>query len=313
MVFNRLKRNNEVKDSGFGSNPENEGSRLLNKSGTSNVQREGIGFIKRFSLYHTLINMNWLVLFFYLFAGFLLTNLLFAAVYVFIGIDGIDGVEQLNIESDYLKAFLFSAQTITTVGYGQLNPGNAAIGLVAALESFIGLLGFAIATGLLYGKFSRARVKLMFSENALIAPYKEGKGMMIRLANSKPSQIIEVQADMLFAYKDLDDHGETRKFYTLPLEINRINMLTTSWTLVHPLDASSPLNGLTQEDLVRTDAELIIQIQGFDVTYNQQVNTRTSYKPKEFVWDAKFVRILGSDDSGKAIIRLDRLSEYEKV
>ncbi|MBL4705649.1 MAG: Inward rectifier potassium channel Irk, partial [Flavobacteriales bacterium] len=163
-------------------------------------------------------------------------------------------------------------------------------------------------------KFSRASAKLMFSSNALISPYREEeKGLMIRLANSKASQIIEVEADMIFAYKEENEHGITRKFYTLPLEMDSIKMLATSWTLVHPLNEESPLQNITREDLIKLDAELIIQIQGFDVTYSQRVNTRTSYKAHEFIWDAKFIRILGHDKKGKSTIQLGKLSEYRKT
>jgi inward rectifier potassium channel len=310
MVFNRLKRNDELKDSGFSNNPTNEGVRLLNKDGSSNVKKEGIGFLSKFSLFHSLINMNWGVFFALLFLGFFLSNVIFASIYIGLGVDGINGIEELGIESDYLKAFFFSTQTMTTVGYGQLSPGTAPISTIAAIESFLGLLGFAVATGLLYGKFSRARAKLMFSDNALISPYKEGKGLMVRLANKKASQIIEVKADMFLAYIDENELGVTRKFYSLPLEIAKINMLATSWTLVHPLNAESPIQDITPEDLEKTHAEIIIQVQGFDVTYNQQINTRRSYKPEEFIWNAKFVRILGQDKKGKATVQLGRLSEY---
>ncbi len=311
MVFNRFKKSEERRDVGFGSDPTTEGARLLNKDGTSNVQKDGISFLKRFSLFHTLINMNWVLFFGYLFLGFTIINVVFAFVYVVLGVDGINGTSDLGVESDFLKAFLFSTQTLTTVGYGQLNPGSTAIGLVSAVESFVGLLGFAMATGLLYGKFSKPRARLIFSDNALVAPYNDTLGIMVRLANAKSSQIIDVKADMFFAYKDKDTNGETRKFYTLPLELNRINMLATSWTLVHPLDENSPLDGMTEQDLIEADAELLIQIQGFDVTYNQQVNTRTSYKAQEFIWNAKFVRILGNTPTGKAAIDLGRLSEFD--
>ena len=311
MVFNRRKKNIEVKDSGFGTDVKNEGARLLNRDGSSNVRKEGLGFFQRFSLFHTLINMNWLTFFGCLFLGFLAANLVFATAYWIIGVDGINGSEEMGSSHDFWKAFFFSTQTITTVGYGALSPANSAISIVAAMESFIGLLGFAIATGLLYGKFSRARARLIFSENALVSPYNEIKGIMVRLANSKASQIINVEASMIFAYREEDKAGTVRKFYALPLELSRINTLATSWTLVHPLDEESPLKDLTPDDMLKSDAELIIQIDGFDVTYNQPVNTRRSYKAEDFVWNAKFIRILGNDSSGTSTVRLDKLSDYE--
>lgn len=305
-------KSKEINDSGFSHIPRNQGARLINKDGTSNIRKEGLSFMERFSMFHFLTTLKWIPFFLYLFLGFVLLNVFFASVYLVIGIDGIGGIDNLEVSSTFLKAFYFSTQALTTVGFGQLHPTTDWISIIAAFESFIGLLAFAMATGLLYGRFSRPKAKLIFSENVLYAPFKDGNALMLRLANPKESQIIDVKADVFFTYLDFSEGEKKRKFLTLPLEISKINMLATSWTLVHPLDDDSSIASFTLDDYKKSDAEVLIQIQGFDVTYNQMVNTRTSYKWDEIIWDAKFKGILGSSD-GVPTIDLGELSTYEMV
>jgi inward rectifier potassium channel len=313
VIVNNNKKGEELKDSGFSNVPRNGGIRLINKDGSSNVKKEGLGFKDRFSLFHALVSMQWFSFFLCLFAGFVLLNILFASVYVTLGIEGITNVESMKETPDFLRAIYFSAQSLTTVGYGHMSPQNNITSIIAAFESFIGLLAFAMATGLLYGRFSKPKASIIFSDNALISPYKGGKAIMIRLANPKNSQIIDVQAEMFVSYLEKTDNGAVRRFYTLGLEISRINILATSWTIVHSLEKDSPLGQLKKEDLQDADAELMVQIQGFDVTYNQPVNTRTSFKSTEVIWDAKFSIILGNNDEGRATINLGKLSDYKKV
>ncbi len=303
----------ELNDSGFSHIPRKQGERLINKNGTSNVKKEGLSFVERFSMYHALTSMNWRVFFLCLFLCFIAINIIFAFIYLLIGIKGIGGIEMLTFKSSFLKSFYFSTQSLTTVGYGQLYPKTPLVSFVAAVESFVGLLSFAMATGLLYGRFSKPTAKLIFSDNLLFAPFKEGEALMIRLANPKDSQIIDVTADVIFTYLDFNEGQATRKFFNLPLEIDRINMLATSWTLVHPINEESPLFELSKNTLIKSDPEVFIQIQGFDVTYNQSVNTRTSFKVDEFVWNAKFKKILKNDNKGAPVIDLGELSSYNKL
>lgn len=303
----------EVNDSGFSHIPRAKGARLINKDGSSNVNKLGLSFLQRFSLFHFFISIQWIPFFLTLFLGFVLLNIFFACVYIVIGIDGIGGAEFLYDVSDFMKAFYFSTQALTTVGFGQLHPITDAVSIIAAIESFIGLLAFAMATGLLYGRFSKPKAKLIFSDNVLYAPFNDGNALMLRLANSKESQIIDVVADVFFTYIENENGESKRKYFNLPLEISKINILATSWTLVHPLDKDSPIAHFIKEDYLNKEAEILIQLQGFDVTYNQMVNTRTSYKAEELIWGAKFKRIFNSDINGVPTIDLNELSTFEKV
>jgi inward rectifier potassium channel len=308
-----LKRIMSVADSGFSNRAENEGSRLLNKDGSFNVKKYGLTFLERFSVFHWLIKMSWLHFFVIMFIGYLLINLFFASLYFLAGIDGLTGVHGTSISSQFLDAFYFSSQTLTTVGYGYLSPNSEFHSLLASFESFIGLMSFAMATGLLYGKFSKPKAGIIYSEKAMISPYREGEnGLMIRLANAKGNQIINLSAKMMISWVDPATKGMSRKYYLLKLEIASINMLATSWNIVHPINEESPLFEMDLRTLEEREAEVILQLQGYDETYSQEVHSRTSYKTEEIVWGGRFDPIL-SHENGQATLNMAKLSSYQKV
>jgi inward rectifier potassium channel len=122
--------------------------------------------------------------------------------------------------SHFLDAFFFSAQTISTVGYGHISPRGVVANSVAAFESMIGLLAFALATGLLYGRFSKPSAKIVYSDNILVAPYKEnGRGLMFRLANIRKNVLIDLQVEIIFSYNEMVNDKPIRRFF--PLEVER--------------------------------------------------------------------------------------------
>ncbi len=313
MANRIVSRLREIRNTGFGSNVGTEPERLLNKDGSFNIKKKGLSFSERFSIFHSLITMSWTRFMFYVFICYLIINTFFAVLYLCVGFDGISGTSAQALDMQFLEAFYFSTQTLTTVGYGNLSPQSTGVNLVASFEAFVGLLSFAMATGLLYGRFSRPQARLLSSTNALISPYLDGKGLMFRIANAKDSQLINVEAGMNFSI--VENNGETkkRKFYFLDLEMDKINILATSWTLVHPINDNSPLHGLDLSDLVGGKAEVFYHIQAYDESYSQNVNVRSSYKFDEIVFNAKFKPILSQEDSSYNILHLDQIDDYDLV
>lgn len=161
-----LKKLKEFSNTGFSSNVDNEGDRLIAKNGKFNVKKEGLNFSKHFNLFHLLINMPAISFFICLLVAFIAINLFFTTIYLMIGLEDLHGANQTQ---PFFDAFYFSAQTLTTVGYGSLYPAGKLIGMVASFEAFIGLLSFAVSTGLLYGRFSKPRPKIMFSKNDFLS------------------------------------------------------------------------------------------------------------------------------------------------
>lgn len=308
----RVSRKSAAPEFGFGSNAA--GQRLMNPDGTANVKRIGEPRFQIINIYHSLITMSWSKFSFLVFCSYLIINLLFACIYCFIIPDGeLGGMIAQNEVQKFMEEFFFSAQTLSTVGYGRLNPVGTSMSIVAAIESMIGLMGFALATGLLYGRFSRPNAKLIFSDNALIAPFKEGKALMIRFANARRNPLIELEAAIIFSYNETINGKLTRQFQTLKLELSRITYLVMSWTIVHPIDEESPLYNLSPEDLQSLDAEFFVNIKAIDDTYAQQVHTRTSYKWNSVVWNAKFISAIGVDQDEVSTVDIRKLSSFENL
>ncbi|MHC0442217.1 ion channel [Flavobacterium sp. 3-210] len=310
------KINNNVqtdKNSGFGTNAESYGGRFVNKNGTANVEKRGMHLLQRISWYHTMIDMpNWKFMLI-LFSFYIVINFIFAVIYYVIGIEHLNGIEQSqSLLTQFGQAYFFSAQTFTTVGYGHISPTGFLTSALSAAEALIGLLSFAIATGLFFGRFSKPTAFLKFSHNALISPYGENKGLMIRLVPFKNTNFTDATAKITLGLS-LEENGErVNKFYNLELELDRINALTLSWTLVHPITKNSPLYNFTEEDFKKTHGEIVVFITTFDDMFSNTVAARTSYTFDEIIYGAKFVTMYNrSKNASKTILHLDKLNQYE--
>jgi|SRR5450755_957598 inward rectifier potassium channel len=308
----QIKDNN---DTGFGGNPENYGGRFVNRDGTFNVQKEGISFFKRFSLFHQMLNLPSWKFFGALFVIYLAINFAFGCVYFFIGKSQFQGIEAITTAGIFKEMFFFSTETYTTVGYGRVNPTGDMANSVAAIESMLGFLSFAVATGLLYGRFSKPKAFLFFSRNALISPYKGGKGFMFRFASYKDHHTltnvdIKVNAAML-----VEEHGKMAyKFYDLELERSHVESLPMNWTVVHPLNPESPLFEYSKEDMKKADLEVYVSVRGFDDVYSNLVQQRTSYTVEEILFERKFVQMYHESADGKTtIVELNRLHEHKDL
>jgi inward rectifier potassium channel len=212
----------------------------------------------------------------------------------------------------FLTAFFFSVQTLATIGYGRIAPVGIAPNLIVAVESVVGLVTFALITGIAFARFSRPSPGIRFSERALIAPYQGISAFMFRLANARDSELFDVQAEVAVARFKIGTGQTERLFDSLSLERPSITLFPLSWTIVHPIDESSPLRGMTQEELVESEAEFLVRLTAFDDTSGQTVHVRSSYKWDEVVWGARFTNIIDREQPD-GIIRVDvqKIGEYE--
>ncbi len=297
-------------DIGFGKSANS--TRNLNKDGTFNVERIGEPRFRHYEIYHRLITMSWTKFMSLIFASYLLVNFLFALMYYFMGAERLSmDTSHMHEGEKFMQSFFFSSQTLTTLGYGRIAPVGALASSISALEAMIGLLGFALATGLLYGRFSRPHARLLYSENAVVAPYREITGLMFRLTNLRRSQLIEVEVEVNIGYTEIG--GKTRSFHQLPLERKKIPLFPTSWTIVHPIDESSPLYGKTSAELEEMKMEIFVLLKAFDDTFSQTVYSRTSYRASEIVVGAKFLPMFSVLENGKTLLDLRLISTIEKV
>ena len=242
-------------------------------------------------------------------------NFIFALLYFSIGIEHLNGIDPSGTElGKFGQAYFFSAQTFTTVGYGHISPVGFLASALSAAEALIGLLSFAIATGLFFGRFSKPTAFIKFSDNALIAPYREGTALMLRLTPFKNTDLTDAFARITMRRSDNENGAMTNRFFALDLELDRINVLSLSWTLVHPITPESPLYGLSAEDFTSINGEFIVHLTAFDDMFSNTVATRTSYTFDEVVYGAKFDSMYTRNESNsKTILHLDLLNSYQKV
>ncbi len=300
----------EIKNSGFSNNSNR--NRAINENGEFNVRNIGLPFFRPYEIYNHLITMPWLRFTLMVVLGFFVINFLFASVYFVIGPGHFPGMDASTAFNNFLDAFFFSAQTLTTVGYGRISPIGFWASSVAALESLFGLLSFALATGLLYGRFSRPQAKILHSAIALMAPYKvTQRGFMFRIANMRRNILNEVEASVTISYMNEEPNGPIRRFYPLELEIKMIRFFPLTWTIVHPVDEKSPVYGWTKEDFKKADVEILVSLKAYDETFSQNVHTRFSYRYDEIIWGAKFIRNFEQHSSGFTHHYLDRISDFE--
>jgi inward rectifier potassium channel len=284
--------------------------RTINRDGSFNVHRKGLRW-RDSNLYLKLIDTTWPRFLLFILVSFLGINMLFAGLYLSLGIQHLQGAEPEM--SPFVNAFFFSIHTLTTVGYGNVYPRGFGANLVAALEAATGLMVFAIATGLLYGRFSRPSARILFSDHALIAPYQDGTSLQFRITNARSNVLMDLQARVLLMTVDMVNGQLKRDFFELPLERQKVYFFPLTWTVVHPIDSTSPLYGKTPEDLAKTTAEVLILLQGFDDTFSQLVHARYSYRHDEIVWGAKYQPAFHVDPEGDLILDLNRIDELKLV
>jgi len=284
-------------------------TRMINQDGSFNVRRRGVTW-RDSHPYLRLINMSWLGFFASLLAGFLVVNTVFASLYYMIGTEQLAGINAPTAFRRFLETFFFSSQTLTTVGYGGISPRGLAANALAALESLCGVLGFAVATGLLFGRVSRPSARIGFSRFMLIAPYAEGVSLQFRAVNRRSNSLVELEANVMLMTVEPSDDGEAkRRYQILKLERERVIFFPLTWTIVHPIDPSSPLYGMTQDDWKRRQAEVLILIKAYDDTFSQTVLARHSYRHDEILWDRRFAPAFYVDEQGDLVLELKKLGE----
>jgi inward rectifier potassium channel len=301
-------------DFGFGSRvAQHSARRLLNRDGSFNVVRQGLPFHRSLSLYHALLTMTWPRFFLLVASGYFAANLLFAFLYFLCGPHAIDGWRTGTSFARLEDSFFFSVQTLATIGYGRLTPNGSLVNLLVTFEALVGLMGFALATGLLFARFSRPTARIVFSRSAVVAPFRGGTALMFRVANQRSNQLSEVSATVSLSRLQTTPTGRVRRFHELALDRSKVLFLPLHWVVVHPIDEKSPLFGMTPEALAACEAEILILLTGSDETFAQTVHARSSYRADEIVWGARFADMFLPNDDGLLGVDMRRIHDIEPV
>lgn len=305
----------EFRDLGFGSEvAKGTRRRLLNRDGSFNVTLGGLDPLASLSLYHWLLTISWARFLAFIAGTYIGVNCLFAIAYLLCGPDALQSPVGSFAGEPFYRAFFFSVDTFATIGYGNIIPVGVIPNTLVTIEALLNIVGVALATGVVFARFSRPSTRIIYSRNAIVAPYRDKTALEFRIANTRRSQLIDVQVQAILTKIERVGGTGVRRFYELNLERNRVVFFPLSWTVVHPIDTASPMWGLTHAELVAADAELLVLLIATDETVSQTVHSRSSYEADEIVWGAKFANMfIRSEAEGIIGMNLSRIHDIEPV
>lgn len=244
----------------------------------------------------------------------LLLNGFFTLAYLALGEGALRGGDALGLADPFLRAFSFSVAKFTTSDTSPMYAVGPTAHWLVVFESFFGPFMLVATAGLLIARLTRPRMRLRFSESAVVAPYEGGRGLMFRFVNTQPSELSDVQVRVsLTLFEDVGGGKRERNFYPLALERDSVDLFTLHWTVVHPINAESPLRGMTPDKLRDAQAEILILVNAHEENFSTRVTSRASYWWDEIRWDAKFASIFASSADGAIAIDVDRLDRLDRL
>lgn len=294
------------RDEGFGASKNLNTVRFFDKEGNYNIHRKGsLNGIR--DVYKYLISINWLLFIIISVLSFLTINLIFSFLYLAVGLNGIQGIN--NSTSDFWNAFFFSVETFTTIGYGALHPASFAVHIIVVIEAFISIISVAFITGLLYGRFSKPSSKILFSDMILFTDHKNNKAIMFKLVNARKSVLLNAKVKVMLMIEHQKSDDSMKANHALKLELEAITFFPLTWTVVHSIDESSPLWEVSFDQIIKQNAEVIVLVEAFDETHSQSIFKVKSYAGNQWVNNRKFARSFNSDETGKIVLDINSINE----
>jgi inward rectifier potassium channel len=298
-------RHSESRLTGNSSTDLAAATRIFSRDGTIDIVRKGGKVLRRGDLYHWFLSLRLWSLVGLCAGAYLLMNSFFALLYL-LDSEGVANARPGN----FADAFFFSVQTMATIGYGSMYPKSVFANLVVTVETVVGLLSFALITGLLFSRFSRPTARVLFSNVATVAPYNGVPTLMFRVANERRNQILQAEISVTLLRTEHTAEGvEVRRQLDLKLVRARSAFFSLSWTIMHPIDESSPLWGQTPESLAAAEVELAILLTGTDETFNQMVHGRFAYSAAEILWNRRLADIVHRMPDGQRIVDYTRFHD----
>jgi inward rectifier potassium channel len=298
---------------GFGQTGGNQ-TRLINSDGSYNYQKIGVPWLERIQAFRWLTTHSWISFVVFILAGFFLLNLLFTGFYYLLGLEQLSGMSESTPWRKFIEVFSFSVQTATTVGYGRINPVGVGANIIAMFQVISGIFYTALITGLVWGRFAKPINGIRFSDQAIIAPFKSGQGLMLRLINVQNSSLMTAHVQVTLGYLTPNEQGQTvRQFISLDLERDYITFFVSNWTIVHPINEVSPFYNKSAADIEAMRPEVFILFTAYDEVFNSTIHARRSYAHEEIQYGFKFVKMFHLDGQGQPVVDVSKLSDVEKV
>ena len=256
-------------------------------------------------LYHRALTASWPAFFASLAALFLLLNTVFGSLYLL----GADAIANQSPKG-FAGAFFFSVETLATVGYGDMHPQTVYAHFIATLEIFTGMSGIAVATGIIFARFSRPRAKILFARYAVVRPLDGRPTLMVRAINARQNVIAEARAKLrLMRYETTPEDYSLWRIHDLELVREQHPIFLLGWNIMHVIDEDSPLFGETAETLAACNASLMIMVEGSDETTAQTMQARASWSHQDIRWQHRFVDLLHDDENGMTHIDYTKFDE----
>ena len=283
-------------------------SRMLKNETQMRVRPLGGPRIRTPDIYHQLLRATWPRLTLYFLSAFFLFNCLFAALFM-LDPSGFTTPDPQVAAPRFWEMFFFSIETVATVGYGNMVPVSLYANILVALEISLGILFFALVTGIMFARFSRPTARILFSKVAVIGPVEGVPTLMFRAANQRHNLIFEVAANVSLLGDEIVEGSRMRRFRDLTLARNANPIFMLTWTIMHPIDEDSPLHQWLDSREPPEGFEIIVVLSGVDERIGQIIHGRWAYTPKDLRWNARFVDILGLDEHGVRTVDYGRFDD----
>jgi inward rectifier potassium channel len=271
----------------------------------SQIERVGLKRGDWRDTYHFLMTVPMALLLALLTLTYLVANAGFALLYL-----SFPGSINHARPGSFADAYFFSVQTMATIGYGELLPQGLAGNMIATAETVFGMLTVALSAGIVFARVSRPTARVLFSDVAIITRRNAQPTLIFRLANRRRNLIVEAQITVTALRNEVTLEGERiRRFHELKLERQRHPIFVLSWTVLHVIDADSPLHGATPESLAADHVEIICSVTGVDETFSQPVHARFAYGPEHIRWNTRFADIMQRREDGRPYIDYTRFHD----
>jgi inward rectifier potassium channel len=284
--------------------------RMIHRDGGFYAIRKGISnFHWRGDLYHFLLSVSWPKFLAIISLFYVSINSFFALAYL----AGGDGIENAR-PGNFLDAFFFSVQTMASIGYGAMYPKTIYANTLVTIEALLGLLGLAMATGLMFARFSLPQARVIFTRIAVITPYNGIPTLMFRVANERKNWILEAQMRVTVVKNEFNKEGQMmRRFYDIPLIRNQSPLFALSWTVMHAIDENSILHDVTHEDMIDSEMEILVTLTGIDETLSQNIYARHSFLASEIHWNMRFVDIITKMRDGRRCVDYTKFNDVIEI
>ena len=269
-------------------------AKIINREGKLEVDGLGAWHSYLRDPYHLMLTIPWTGFTVVVSVGYIVINVIFALLYL-AGGDCLEGAKP----GSFLDAFFFSVQTLGSIGYGVISPKTFYANIIVTFEAIASLLAIAVVTGLAFARFSKPSARVIFSDVAVITPHNGVPTLAFRAANKRRNLILEARITVDFSIDQVTKEGEfIRRLYELQLLRQRTSSFNLAWTVMHPIDESSPLYGLTPEVLLDGRAAIIVSLVGIDETVAYTIHARHNYSAQEILWNYRFADMLTTEPNG---------------